>query len=67
TRTGKTPFKADSSLFIIVCPFGVGNTGNIYSHMLQEARAKNAEVISSALSFDSSHKLTDKDQTKTKI
>jgi uncharacterized protein YigE (DUF2233 family) len=32
TRTGKTPFKAGFSHFIIVCPFGVGNTLNYYAH-----------------------------------
>lgn len=30
----------------------VSTTGNIYSHMFQEARAKNSEVIAAALNFD---------------
>lgn len=33
----------------------VSTTGNIYSHMFQEARAKNSEVIAAALSFDEKH------------
>lgn len=33
----------------------VSTTGNIYSHMFQEARAKNSEVIAAALNFDEKH------------
>ncbi len=38
TRTGKTPFKADSSLFIIVCPFGMGNTMRTYYHTIEKQK-----------------------------
>ena len=34
----------------------VSTTENIYSHMFQEARARNSDIISSALSFDKKHK-----------
>ena len=36
---------------LFVCPYEVLTTLNMYSHMFQEARARNCEAISTALEF----------------
>jgi len=34
---------------VVVCPFWGLNTQNIYSHLIQEAQNRNAEIIGSAM------------------
>ena len=54
TRTGKTPFKAGFSHFIIVCPFGVGNTANIYAHLDYTSKLSSAKAMISGMALPES-------------
>ena len=47
-----------------MCPFGTLTTLNLYSHMFQEAKARNCDAISNALSFTNEVKVEEENPTE---